>query len=108
MLCRACRQAGMPAALPAHIRHIQGARQTHVRLAAGRPFLVIQEPVLDWTTDANGVSHTANLLAEAGFIKLAGAAPQGAATEATPEGALRRPPPAPLAFALCLRAAGRP
>ncbi len=71
---------------------------------AGRPFqLVIQEPVLDWTTDANGVSHTANLLAEAGFIKLAGAAPQGAASEATPEGALRRPPRPPWFRALPAR-----
>jgi hypothetical protein len=78
-----------------------------VHPVAGRPFqLVIQEPVLDWTTDANGISHTANLLAEAGFIKLAGAAPQGAASEATPEGALRGAPPP--SFALCLRAqAGR-
>lgn len=65
-----------------------------MQTVAGRPFeLVIQEPVLDWTTDANGYSHTANLLAEAGFIKLANNTSQGAASEATPEGALPRAPP---------------
>ncbi|KAK9846403.1 hypothetical protein WJX81_003127 [Elliptochloris bilobata] len=57
------------------------------RILTGRRFeLVVQEPVLDWTTDRNGASHTANVLADAGFIRLGKPAPKAGAAEAAPEG----------------------
>ena len=56
-------------------------------LCAGRRFeLVIQELMLDWTTDRNGASHTANVLSDAGFIRLSKPEPKEGAKEAAPEG----------------------
>ena len=52
----------------------------------GRRFdVLVQEVILDWTTDSNGVSHTANVLADAGFIKLKRES-KGSAEDAAPEG----------------------
>ena len=43
--------------------------------------------MLDWTTDRNGASHTANVLSDAGFIRLSKPEPKAGTTEAAPEGA---------------------
>ena len=44
--------------------------------------------MLDWTTDRNGASHTANVLSDAGFIRLSKPDPKAGTNEAAPEGTL--------------------
>ena len=78
------------ASLPA-CAHSDTASLSHLDTCsrAGRRFeLVIQDLMLDWTTDGNGASHTANVLSDAGFIRLSKPEPKAGTSEAAPEGAL--------------------